>query len=299
MRGGQRAGRLATEHANGFTGVDSTMNLLKRLVTRLGFSEAALDEVPSLAGPIAMLSRDSRMHPRYGVAAHSLVRLELPGLDPTPVHDLSYGGISVILPRAAAADAQRLPRDVRARLVILDRGIDCHLTVARLVDQPKDRVFVGFAIRHEAPDSLLFLREFIEPLRAGQSLSVIDLSIRKDRYRDPQWLVLRGDGPTDVRIFTPTGEATPKEALVTIRFDDAYAELSVEGGHLATRRSVGGGHGSETAVAQMATTTALDIAILRRSLGVLAGAPLDCRDGVRGLLGMTLAALAGSTGAET
>jgi hypothetical protein len=265
------------------------MGLFKKLTRSLRSGRA--DET-ELLKPLESLNRNNRLHPRYLLPGNGLATLRLPDGTVGTVMDLSYGGIAVVYDRAVTTDPARLSSNLEADLTLLDRSIVCRLTPSRMVPQSGDRVLVGFRVQHDTPDALLFLREFIEPMRCGQTLASLPQDFRKERYRSPDWACLRGDGPVDILVRTEGGGGKLAEALLTFKMNDTYCELTFVDGKLRTGHAIKSGEGGLMALGtQMSQSAAIDKAVLRHAIAVIVGAPPTLQSALAGVLTETLEAL--------
>lgn len=219
------------------------------------------------------LNKDGRLHARYLISGEGVARIELESGMTGIVKDVSYGGMAVKFELKDASTAPKLPDPVRARLHLLDRSIECVMALVRSVHPPGlQTLYAGFAIRHESADTLIFMRDLIEPLRCGKSLTALDQSMRHERYKAAEWSCLRGDGPTDLIIRLAKDGQSLQEALLTFRISDSYCEVSFQNNTLRTGKMVGNG-GKMTVGSQMASTTEIDLTVLRQSICILLGAP--------------------------
>jgi hypothetical protein len=246
-----------------------------------------------LLRPLETLNRNNRLHPRYLLPEGGLATLRLADGTVGPLVDLSYGGVAAVYPRAITVDPARMPASLTATLVLLDRSIPCQLLPSRMVPQSGgERVLVGFRLRHDTPDVLLFLREFIEPMRCGMTLAALAPDFRREKYRGSEWSCLRGDGPFDAIIKSDPATGKVQEALLTFKISDHYCELSFAGGVLRTGHSVTGGEANLMAMgSQMNQSAAADKAVLRHAIAALLGAPPTVQPRLTSLLGELLGSL--------
>ncbi len=243
------------------------------------------------------LSRDNRVHSRYMIQGDGVAQIfiENGGQGNIPkmglVRDLSYGGMAVRFDTDGRP--LELGNEVKGRMKVLDQEIMVKFSAVRTVGQSARTLFVGCVFLHEAPDTLVFLREVIEPLRCGKSLVNLGQDMRNEKYRGEEWVCLRGDGPTDLLLRSKPESLELEEALLTFRNQDSYREVSFNGGRLKTGRSAGSAGDSQPSSpgAQMANTAHLDKASLRHAAFVLAGAPTAVKKQIEPLLKLILQAL--------
>jgi len=236
------------------------------------------------------LARDQRLHARYMINDEGLVRIHLSGLV-GEVKDVSYGGLAVRFDGEALP--KTLPPPLTGRLQLLDRSVDCKLATIRIATPSPRTLFAGLALLHETPDTLLFLREFIEPMRCGKSLLALGPEMRHERYQGKEWTYLRGDGPTDIILKTSTENQTIEEALLTFRNGNTYYDLSLKGGHLRTSHTTdkNDAPGAIDVAARMTVPTEIDKTTLRHAVYILMSTPPAYRKATQPLLNHILAAL--------
>jgi hypothetical protein len=167
-------------------------------------------------------------------------------------------------------------------LKLLGHEVQTKMTIVRVASHASgpEHAIGGFCMHHETPAALLFLRDFIEPSRHGESMGSLAKQHRHDRYQGEDWHCFRGDGPTDLILRTRGSEAelTPEEALLTFRMNEAYWELAFRQGQLKTGRVIGGvTMATDPGTARMGSTPDLDAKILRSATFILAAAPATCR----------------------
>lgn len=245
------------------------------------------DSAPEAAAmkELETLNKDGRLHARYLISGEGVARIELENGMAGIVKDVSYGGMAVKFELKDATTPTKIPDPLRARLHLLDRSIECVMALVRSVHPPgQQTLYAGFAIRHESADTLIFMRDLIEPLRCGKSLTALDQSMRHERYKSAEWSCLRGDGPTDLIIRLTKDSLSLQEALLTFRISDSYCEVSFQNNTLRTGRMVGIGNSKMTVGSQMASTTDVDLTVLRQSICILLGAPPASRRLVAPLL---------------
>lgn len=226
---------------------------------------------------LAAINRDSRLHARYMIAVENLAFLHFPDRTIGAIRDVSYGGMAVKIPLPATNSLQ-VQDKLKAKLQVLDRSIECSLALVRSVAQADVGIlFAGFSIHHDSADTLIFMRDLIEPLRCGKSLVLIDQSVRHERYQGHEWLCFRGDGPTDLIVRLGKDGATLLEALLTFRISDCYSELSLKQNTLRTGRMRGEGEKKLAVGSQMASTAEIDLEVLRQAICILLGMPSEFR----------------------
>lgn len=252
-----------------------------KALTRKDDGDAKFKDDP-LTQQLATLNKEGRLHARYVLDADNVGSLRLDDGRTGTIKNISYGGFAVRFD-LTPDDNRPIDKQVGATLTLLDRQIRCQVMPVRVVKQHAS-VFAAFSIVHEAADSLVFLREFIEPFRFGKSLMSIGENVRNEKFRGQQWTCLRGDGPTDV-IIRRGEDSHMAEAMMTFKTQDSYGELTFRSGILKTGRVI---KKSENFVqsmgAQIASTEELDPQLLRQAICILAASPSDVRLAVQPLL---------------
>ena len=248
------------------------------------FQKSPAEDEP-LAKQLETLNQDGRLHARYVVNGDGIAALQLENGMTGTIKDISYGGMAVRFAAAGQVPDQTLPKILKGTFILLDQRVECVLSPIRVVSQDSRVVFVGFSLHHERPETLVFLREFIEPLRCGKSLAPVAAEMRNERYRGAEWSCFRGDGPTDLILRASADGATVEEALLTFRVMDSYCDLTFKGGRLKTGRMLDKDPSGTLSVGgRMASTVQMDRGILRQSIYILMSAPISSRALTRPLL---------------
>lgn len=257
------------------------MKLLKLLIESF-VRKPSMDE--ALFRHIEVLNKESRLHPRYPIGIAGVMRLRLSAGPVGIVRDLSYSGLGVQFPIDALEILESINSPSEGLIEILEFSFPCTVFQIRKAGSSQgDCTFVGFALHHNDPKTLIALRDVIEPLRCGSSMLTLDPLICHERYRSPEWHCLRGDGPTDL-ILRHDKNAQLAEALLTFRLNDAYCELSFSDNTLKTGQMLGNNNSKLTATNQMASTAALDPTLLRYSICILLGTTTHFKKSTEGLL---------------
>lgn len=268
------------------------MSLFSKIARVLGRQNEA-DESDPLQKQLEHLNKDGRLHARYVIHGEGIALLKLDDGLTGFVKDISYGGMAVrFVAEGNATLPSVLPPVVTGTFILLDRQIRCKLSPVRVVSQNSKVLFVGLSLRHESPETLIFLRDLIEPLRCGRSLAVLTREMRNEKYRGEEWSCLRGDGPTDLLLKTTPDGAGLAEALLTFRVNEQYAELSFKADKMSTGRSLEDEGGGMLALgSRMATTSEVDKAVLRHAVYILMASPAACRKVARPILKQALQTL--------
>ena len=148
-----------------------------------------------------------------------------------PMMDISYGGFSVAIDKPENANiCETLPRTSEVDLIMLGVG-----TTGRAIRVFESKQRLGYAFCHDTASVLIFLRRFIEFMRMGEHLTVLEKSVLKAPYDSSDWLCFRGDGPTDVVLHKSRVESNAvDEAIITYREKDSYRSSELRGGRLYT-----------------------------------------------------------------
>jgi hypothetical protein len=148
-----------------------------------------------------------------------------------PMMDISYGGFSVAIDKPEHESlCETLPRSSEVDLVMLGVG-----TTGRAIRVFEGKHRLGYAFCHDTASVLIFLRRFIEFMRMGEHLNVLDKNVLKPPYDSNEWLCFRGDGPTDVLLHASRSDANVvDEAVVTYREKETYRTAELRTGRLLT-----------------------------------------------------------------
>ena len=161
------------------------------------------------------------------------------------------------------------------------------MKTVRTIPSGKDLYYVGFCFNHSSPDTLVFLREVIEPMRYGRSIEELNREFRSDQYQSNDWHCFRGDGPVDL-VFQSNANGGVSEALMTLKVGDYYHEVGFQNGKIWTAKSQkkGSEDGAMTMGTRMIPSTSPDIDLLRRAFIILASAPVKSAQIIRPLLSL-------------
>ena len=180
------------------------------------------------------LKKDERLHKRIKIADPTFASLTIGETCSLGIIDLSYGGIAALVP--AALNLPKVSAPI-ACIQILDRSIAIRLALRRTVSLNATQALAAFAFLHENPDSLLFLRDAIEPSHIGESITLIAPTLRQERYHHPDWHCFRGEGPVDLLLRCEPDSVKPAEFLLTFRIQENYWDLGYRNGQLSTGRA--------------------------------------------------------------
>ena len=264
------------------------MSIFSKIAKAIGSQKGPTAEAVSL---LRELSQDNRIHVRYMFQGDGIAHITLENGTAGLVRDVSYGGIAVRFETSQGAPP--LSKETTGRMHVLDRDIPIRFCPVRIASQNAQYLFIGCTFVHDTAETLVFLRDVIEPLRFGKTLALVPVDMRNDKYRDPQWSCFRGDGPTDLIIRSKKETNELEEALLTFREHNGYREVSFSGGRLKTGKSTQrpGDSAGMLAGAQMANTNDLDKQVLRHAAFTICGAPQQYRKQVEPLLRLVLQGL--------
>jgi hypothetical protein len=96
----------------------------------------------------------------------------------------------------------------------LGEAQEFQLKTVRTIPNNKDIIYVGFCFEHTQPDTLIYLRKIIEPIRHGRSLEELNSEYTSEQYRGKNWHCFRGDGPVDIVLQTDDSEKKVVDALI-------------------------------------------------------------------------------------
>jgi hypothetical protein len=177
---------------------------------------------------------DTRLHTRYSLQDEDAIITLENSKSLWRIDNLSYSGFGarVISPLEGP---ETMKDHFQINISIMGLKHECIASKVHIKEQSKRVVFIGAEFQHHRPETLIFLRKFLEPMRWGQSIKVIPRDLRQDRYKSLEWECLRGDGPTDLIFHTNTIQvatdlAQPAElrlvsALLTFPMSGHYAEI--------------------------------------------------------------------------
>lgn len=202
---------------------------------------------------------DKRRFDRYIVPYRGLMRVKFLRTGRTfPVYDISYGGLAFVDPSRMPKIASATPELVE--LTVLERTVRTKLSILNMRGEVTACLF-----HHEDSETLIFLRESLEGFRKGSSVRTVPEEILQDKYRDGNWVYMRGAGPTDILISCDKAGKL-LSVLITIQVEDRYAEVRFHEGRLETGKSMDREGSPAT---RMGTTAKLDPILLHQVACIL------------------------------
>ena len=244
------------------------MSIIKKMMNKARNLTASEEE-------IAELRDDQRQFERFSLHRDDIAHVDLHNGLHGIVKDISYGGMAIHFNvNNAGEQSEKMEGSQKGILTVLDRSVPVEIYPRRkAVINPQ--VFLGaFSITHDSPETLLFLRDIIEPLQRGRSLRQIDGGALREKYPDEQWLCMMGEGPVDLAYRRNDIGNNLDEAFLTFRVNEHYAEVHYEDDKLRTSRTLD----EDGPGARMAATQRPDQSLLNYGLFVLLGLPADRRD---------------------
>jgi hypothetical protein len=237
-------------------------------------SHASLEEV----------RKEMRSHFRFPISFNGEATVVMNGGWIGSVIDVSYGGIAVIFESSKCDLSQSVSVMSSCTLKILGKSQNFLVKPVRNIANGKDSMYVGFCFEHAAPDTLIYLREVIEPIRNGRSLEELSSDLKSDQYKDKNWHCFRGDGPVDIVVQTDGSNTKVVEALLTLKSGDSYYEVGIQGDKLWTSKSIGGSNSQMMGGARMTPSPTPDVSVLRKAFLIIASAPIKSTNTVGPLL---------------
>jgi hypothetical protein len=256
------------------------MGLFSKLKSVLSTTSESGHSIASLE----VIRKDMRSHTRYPVSFNGEATVTMTGGWIGAILDISYGGIAVSFESSKCDLSQSIPVMPTCTIEILGRSQPFQLKTVRSIPNGKDTIYVGFCFEHTAPDTLIYLREIIEPIRNGRSLEELSSKHRSEQYKGENWYCFRGEGPVDIVLQTDGSKAKVVEALLTLMSGENYYEVGVQGEKIWTGKSTGSSNSQMMGGARMIPTPTPDVSVLRKAFLILASAPVKSTETVRPLL---------------
>ena len=151
------------------------MTLFAKMKEKFGLPE-------HVAAEVEKLRKERRYNERQRLVGTDLVRLEISGRH-YEIYDISYGGVTARIDDKSRGDLA-IGGSHPGRLVI--PGIDTEMTmeIVRHGTGSAGEEIAGISFHHESRDSLIVLREIIEPLRLGSTMVPVDeANLREEAKR--------------------------------------------------------------------------------------------------------------------
>lgn len=251
-------------------------------------SEVASSQTPT-KNPVRSGPREKRRFNRVVPQHVDLVTATFSNGSKAFISNISYGGFACAT-SPYFPDFSKIPEQ-EVTISIVARSHRCPMSHIHSLGGVS-----AFALHHHGPETLLFLREMLEPMRQGSSLVRVPDEILKEKYLKGHWTYLRGEGPTDI-MLRPGPDGTLVEALMTLHRDKAYNEVRYEHGILSTGIAIDTGDSFGTATSRMSSHRKSDPVILHHAACILlATISGEASTLVDQLLRHVVAELGGTTG---
>jgi len=207
--------------------IASNVKKLSRLLSNLN------DDLP----PTSKGQPEARAYERYSLDDEDgIIRIENAQgkCSEWRIDNLSYSGFGA---RVISPEVPPQSINDKFELALSIMGQSHPFSASKIHSKIRDGrlVFLGAQFHHQQPETLMFLRKFLEPIRWGNSLSSIAPEHRHERYKGSDWECLRGDGPTDLTYLcqaapSSKGNEFPdhallKSALLTFPSGGNYTEI--------------------------------------------------------------------------
>lgn len=265
------------------------MGLFSKIKKALGSTD---DDAVGDSG-LEAVRKEMRSHTRYPISFFKDTSVSISDGWCGSIMDISYGGIAVRFDSDRCDFSKSIPVLADCELSILGEHHKFQMKTVRTIPHSKEHLYVGFCFNHSSADTLIFLREVIEPIRHGRTIEPLGQDFRAERYRGKQWHCFRGDGPIDLIFQTGTSGTSIVEALLTFKSGDRYFEVGYQNEKFWTSKSLASdtGSGPLSTGSQMIPTVALDEALLRRAILILASVPVKSVAAIQPLLDLVSAAV--------
>jgi hypothetical protein len=205
--------------------------------------------------------KNQRSHPRFVFSQLSSARVLFENGVEGKIRDLSYSGMG--LEFSSPEDLAKIGQAAPVNLHIFNYQTSAIINLVYA-----GNTIGGFCFQHRDPNVLLFLRQILEFCRCGSTMVELGKSLVQDRYKGEDFVVLRGDGPTD--LILQKGGDVFKTALLTFLDGKSYFHLRIDGNKIHTGRSIDQGT-SGSVSAQMQEHTKPDKEVLKKAIYILLG----------------------------
>ena len=165
---------------------------------------------------------DKRMHGRFRLGSFDHLKVIAADGQAGMLQDISYGGFALVPPRGSEAS---FGHDGVYTLSLFNQTCRCQ---AILVNQRSSTY--GFSFLHSTPNTLIFLRNVIEYLKAGDSMTLLDKSLVNTKYKSDDYAVFRGFGPSDLILHLSGNSGRLENGIVNFLRDGVYREVSYQNG---------------------------------------------------------------------
>jgi hypothetical protein len=178
--------------------------MLKKIMRSILGKESGSSQAPAIS---------RRQHHRYTVEHTTLFKLNFTSGHSYNIHNLSYGGFGITSDDITADEMTFLISQTQAEL-----SVNGHTVAAGITFLYSHNDELGFEFNHDDMKVLEFLREYIEFLRLGSSLS----EIKQEGPTDHK--ILRGDKSTDLVVKL---DSNKKIYEACIGFSDGEQQIEI------------------------------------------------------------------------
>jgi len=181
----------------------------------------------------AQVQKERRYTERYSLMPGDPITAEVLGLSANVV-DVSYGGLALHIPGKRLPQAEEFKNADTITVTALNGVMTSQVVNVRDVRITEMGVFVAYEFRHQSPETLIFMKEIIEPIHTGLSLFEQSADKGHTPYNTENWKTYKGEGPTNILAeFASDGE-TLLRTLVTFIYEGTVYQLSFEGHKIQT-----------------------------------------------------------------
>ena len=160
--------------------------------------------------------RDSRQNKRYSLCYKNAAHIVTPRKEWLDIANISFDGFAIYI---AEADRSKLFHSGHVGLHFLGEETTLYASQVYVGESVS-----GYKFTHENSGNLIFLRELIDYLKMGTSLQILTVEKLQESFRSPDWICLRGEGPSDLQIQVGKSGEIEKCRLM-FRIGDEYYQL--------------------------------------------------------------------------
>lgn len=224
------------------------------------FESKRISEIANQGDP---QDKSIRSHERHSLADQRIASIMFPGNLTGTIRDLSYGGISIEFPKSKAKEVQKMfdteEKICVGELRLAKEAIPTKLSLVRLVGRK-----AAFTFIHDSAETLVFLREVLEPMRIGTTLKPIQ-GFKGEEWRNMRF-TLKGDALSELDLMI-NQEGSLLFSRLTFSNQGYLFEVTLKDESIHTGVAVLN-FGS---AAQTKNTKLLDLRLLRQSVFILLG----------------------------
>ncbi len=235
------------------------------------------------------VQKEKRYNERFRLMPDDPITAKILGKDARVV-DISYGGLALHVPGKHLPKAEAFKNATEIEVISLDKSMKCPSVNVRDVTINEMGAFVAYEFRHKEADSLIFMKEIIEPIYNGKSIYQVAQEKLAEPYSLPNWKVYRGDGPTDILAEYDEEQTNIIKLLMTFTFNGACHEVLYRDGKISTNqidKGICDGHDFEQAGNGKKSAKA-DRTIIKECLAIILGIEPDIREDLEGFVSTIL-----------